>query len=197
MPGVSTARKRTSLAQQYALSFPETVSALALLNTGPRLMFDTPWGQRLREVVDQVNSSGAEAVFAEAKQALLDPPTGTIGNPNSLMARRAAEGRATYLEAIHEASDEDLFRWWRGSVRNYEAFTGYDFTSRLGEIAAIDGPKLIVHGDADSVVPFSDAEALRAGLGEVEFHAISDADHGITQYPEAQAVIRDWLKRVA
>jgi 3-oxoadipate enol-lactonase len=184
------------VAQQYALSFPETVTALALLNTGPRLMFETPWGQRFREIVDRVNSSGAEAVFAEGKQALLEPPA-LVGNRNSAMAKRAAEGRAAYLEAIGGVSDEDLFRYWRGGVRNYAAFTGYDFTSRLGEIASIEAPKLIVHGDADSVVPFSDAEVLRAGLGEVEFHAIPGADHGITQYAEAQTVIRDWLERVA
>lgn len=184
------------VAQQYALSFPESVSALALLNTGPRLMFDTPWGQRFREVVEQVNASGAEAVFAEAKQALLEPAA-PIGNPNSAMAQRAAENRAAYLEAIGGVAEEDLFRYWRGAVRNYAAFTGYDFTSRLGEIASIDAPKLIVHGDADSVVPFSDAETLRDGLGDVEFHAIGGADHGITQYPEAREVIRAWLERVA
>lgn len=184
------------VAQQYALSFPETVSALALLNTGPRLMFDTPWGQRFREIVERVDASGAEAVFAEAKQALLEPPA-PLGNPNSAMAQRAAESRAAYLEAIDGVAEEDLFRYWRGGVRNYAAFTGYDFTSRLGEIASIDAPKLIVHGDADSVVPFSDAEALRDGLGTVEFHAIGGADHGITQYPEAREVIRAWLERVA
>jgi 3-oxoadipate enol-lactonase len=184
------------VAQQYALSYPETVAALALLNTGPRLMFETPWGQRFRSIVDQVNQSGAEAVFSEARQALLDPPA-PIGNQSSPLAQRAVENRAAYLEAIGGVSDEDLFRYWRGGVRNYEAFTGYDFTSRLGEIASIDAPKLIVHGDADSVVPFSDAEALRAGLGEVEFHAIPGADHGITQYPEAQTVVRAWLERVA
>ncbi len=186
------------VAQQYALSFPETVSALALLNTGPRLMFETPWGQMFRQIVERVDADGAEAVFAEAKHALIDPPQrSTVGNPNSLMAQRAAEARDAYLEAVADVSDEDLFRYWRGSVRNYAAFVGYDFTSSFDEIASIDAPKLIVHGDADSVVPFSDGEALRDGIGEIEFHAIPDADHAITQYPAAQTVIRDWLTRVA
>lgn len=47
------------------------------------------------------------------------------------------------------------------------------------------------------MVPFSDAETLREGIAGIEFHSIADADHGITAYPEAQRVIRDWLARVA
>lgn len=185
------------VAQQYALSFPETVSALALLNTGPRLMFETAWGKMFRAIVERVDADGAEAVFAEAKRALIDPPTPPQREHPSPLAKQLLEARASYLEAVVNLSEEDLFRYWRGSVRNYEAFVGYDFTSRLGEIASLDVPKLIVHGDADSVVPFSDAETLREGIAGIEFHSIADADHGITAYPEAQRVIRDWLARVA
>ncbi|MDP6606036.1 MAG: alpha/beta hydrolase [Dehalococcoidia bacterium] len=182
------------VAQQFALSFPGTVSALALLNTGPRLMFETPWGKNSSALVDRVESEGAEAVFEGERAALREPPEPPQPANPSPLAEQAAAGRKLYIEAVKGVSDEDLFRYWRGTVRNYAAF---DFTSRLPEIAAIDAPKVIVHGDADSVVPFTDAEALRDGIGEIEFHAISDADHGITAYPAAQGVIRDWLTRVA
>jgi pimeloyl-ACP methyl ester carboxylesterase len=185
------------VAQQFALSFPGTVSALALLNTGPRLMFETPWGKNSSALVDRVESEGAEAVFEGERAALREPPEPPQRANPSPLAEQAAAGRLRYIEAVKAIPDEDLFRYWRGTVRNYAAFIGFDFVPRLHEIAAIDAPKVIVHGDADSVVPFSDAEALRDGIGEIEFHAIPDADHGITAYPAAQGVIRDWLTRIA
>lgn len=185
------------VAQQFALSFPDTVQALALLNTGPRLMFETQWGKQFSELVDRVEAEGAEAVFEGARAALREPPEPPQREDRSPLATQGVANRLRYIEAVKDVSDEDLFRYWRGAVRNYAAFVGYDFTSRLGEIGAIDVPKVIVHGDADTVVPFGDAEALRDGIGKVEFHPIPGADHGITAYPEAQAVIRDWLTRIA
>ena len=185
------------VAQQFALSFPDTVQALALLNTGPRLMFETQWGKQFSELVDRVEVEGAEAVFEGARAALREPPEPPRRENPSPLATQGVANRLRYIEAVKDVSDEDLFRYWRGAVRNYAAFVGYDFTSRLGEIGAIDVPKVIVHGDADTVVPFGDAEALRDGIGKVEFHPIPGADHGITGYPEAQVVIRDWLTRIA
>lgn len=185
------------VAQQVALSFPKTVQALALLNTGPRLMFETPWGKQFSKLVDRVEAEGAEAVFEGARAALREPPEPPSRENPSPLATQAAASRLRYMEAVKNVSDDDLFRYWRGAVRNYAAFIGYDFMSRLGEIAAIDAPKMIVHGDADNVVPFSDAEALRDGIGTVDFHAIAGADHGIGAYPEAQQIIRDWLRKIA
>ncbi len=182
------------VAQQFALNFPGAVQALALLNTGPRLMFETPWGKQFTALVDRVETEGPDAVFADALPALREPPAREFPSP---LATQAAATRLRYTEVVKSVSDEDLFRYWFGAVHNYAAFIGFDFTSRLGEIAAIDAPKVIVHGEADNTVPFSDAESLRDGIGEIEFHAIPNADHGITGYPEAQDVVRDWLSRVA
>ena len=182
------------VAQQYALSFPETVSALALLNTGPRLMFETPWGQRFTELAARVEAEGAEPVFAEVRERLIDPPPPLISAPGTPLATQQAEARARYLIAVRDLPEAELLRLWRGEVRNYAAFVGIDFTPRLEEIAALEVPKLIV-------VPFSDGEALRDGLaggtGDLQFSAIGGADHGIQRYAEAQRVIRDWLERVA
>jgi 3-oxoadipate enol-lactonase len=185
------------VAQQYALSYPETVQALALLNTGPRLMFETPWGKQFTEIARRVEEAGPQAIFEMEQGAVRQPPEPPRrANPSPLAAQTAAN-RERYLGKLANTSDEELFRLWRGAVRNYAAFVGYDFMPRLRAIADIGAPTLIMHGDGDTVVPFSDGEALRDGIGDVEFHAIPDADHGIAAYPAAQVAIRDWLTRMA
>ncbi len=174
------------VALQYALSYPETVHALALLNTGVDLMSDMPMAPGLVDTVIRVERDGAEAVFESMKDDLRNPPP-------SPMPRIAAT-RALYLKALEDTSDEDLFTYWRGSVRNQAAFIGYDFAARLSEI---DAPTLVVHGNADSVVPFGCGEELRDGIAGAEFHTIDGADHGIVSYEAARTVISDWLGRVA
>ena len=182
------------VALQYALSYPETVQALALLNTGVDLMSDMPMAPALVDTVRRVEREGAEPVFDSMKSELRNPPPPPERQREAAAAARLAATRELYVGALTETSDEDLFRYWHGSVRNQEAFIGYDFAARLGEI---DATTLVVHGNADSVVPFGCGEELRDGIAAAEFHAIDGADHGIVSYQAARAVIGDWLGRVA
>ena len=185
------------VAQQYACDYPETVAALALLQTGTNLMADMPVAPPYVETAEHVEREGAEAVFASMREELRNPPAPPArANPSPLFAEMA-ENRARLLEVLARLPDAELHRLWRGSVRNQAAFIGYDFASRLAEIEAIDAPKAIVHGNDDHTVPFALAQQLQDGIPSAEFHEIADADHGITAYPAAQEVIRDWLTRVA
>ncbi len=182
------------VALQYALSYPETVHGLALLNTGVDLMSDMPMASRLVDTARRVKREGAEAVFESTKGELRNPPPLPQRQREAAAAARMAATRERYLKALEETSDEDLFTYWRGSVRNQAAFIGYDFAPRLGEI---DAPTLVVHGNADSVVPFGCGEELRDGIAGAEFHAIDGADHGIVSYQAARTAICDWLGGVA
>jgi putative redox protein len=57
-------------------------------------------------------------------------------------------------------------------------------------------PLLLVHGDADDVVPVSDARALAdAAGGEVELRIVAGAGHGLRHDPRATAVLEGWLDR--
>ena len=80
-----------------------------------------------------------------------------------------------------------------GTIRNNAAFIGYDFSPRLKEIAA---PTVVIHGDADDIVPLALGRALHRGVSQSEYHEIAGARHGILGYPEAQARLRDWLLQV-
>ena len=160
------------VAQQFALSFPETVQALALLNTGPRLMFETRWGKQFSELVDRVEAEGAEAVFEGARAALREPPEPPRRENPSPLATQGVANRLRYIEAVKDVSDEDLFRYWRGAVRNYAAFVGYDFTSRLGEIAVIDV------NDPDRLVTYrySDHAPVEEIGGDFNYDVDTDVD---------------------
>jgi len=57
-------------------------------------------------------------------------------------------------------------------------------------------PLLLVHGDADDVVPVTDSRALAdAAGGDVELRVISGAGHGLRHDPRATAVLEGWLDR--
>ncbi len=104
------------------------------------------------------------------------------------------ERRKTLLERLETVPDENLYTYSTGEVRNYGAFLGYDFTARLGKLRI---PVLFVHGTADATVPFSYSETMRYGIAGAVLCPVPGADHGITEYPEAQAAISEWLQRMA
>jgi pimeloyl-ACP methyl ester carboxylesterase len=57
-------------------------------------------------------------------------------------------------------------------------------------------PVLLVHGDADDVVPVADARVLAdAAGGEVELRILAGAGHGLRHDPRATAVLEGWLDR--
>jgi uncharacterized protein len=59
-------------------------------------------------------------------------------------------------------------------------------------------PLLLVHGDADDVVPVTDARALAdAAGGEVELRVLAGAGHNLRHDPRATAVLEGWLDRQA
>lgn len=178
------------VAQQYALLYPERVTALALLNTGPDLMSVTEWGRRMTAIAERARSEGDRAVFESRLEALRNPPLplALAGAPDADERRRAAR------EAVAGLSDEELSVYSTGAVRNYGAFAGYDFTPRLGELSM---PALVIHGSADDTVPPRCGRALLDGIPHAEFCEVDGAVHGILAYAEAQAALREWVARVA
>lgn len=101
--------------------------------------------------------------------------------------------REAMLEALAKVPSEDLYRYSTGATRNYGAFIGYDFTPRLGELTM---PACIIHGNADTTVPFEYARTLHAGIPHAEFHEIDGAMHGLLAYPQAQEALTAWVRTV-
>lgn len=195
------------VALQYALSHPNRVTALALCNTGPALMSQTPWGRGLATIVERAKQLGDRALFEASKDQLRNPSE-PPANPKRLeaVAQGMRENRARYRAAVAQTSDDELLRYSAGMIRNQAAFLGYDLSDRLcelgesGELSELGDlalPTLIVHGTADPTVPFACAEMLASEIPQAELHTIPDALHGILRYPAAQAILRGWLTRQA
>ncbi|MEM1325142.1 MAG: alpha/beta hydrolase [Bacteroidota bacterium] len=83
----------------------------------------------------------------------------------------------------------------RATVETAKAWAGTDFRSECKNITV---PTLIVHGDADQVVPIETAGEQAAKLiPDNEYHVIKDAPHGLnyTHRDELNTILLDFLKK--
>ena len=124
---------------------------------------------------------------------MFDSRKDRLRNPPELQGIASAQNRDEQLERLAKLSDDDLFELSTGAIRNYEAFVGFDFADRLGELKM---PTVIIHGDADPVVPFENAGILKSGIANAELKTIDGAVHGLLAYEEARAALRDWVGSV-
>ena len=183
------------VAQQYALAYPDRVTALALLNTGPNLMAQPPWGTRYAALAERARDQGDRKIFEERREELRNLPELPVDpNRSAALTERLRERRALYLERLVQLPDEDLLLYSSGAIRNFAAFVGYDFAPRLSGLRM---PTTIIHGTADTTVPFSLGEQLHKAIPQSEFRPIPGAIHGILQYPAARSALRDWLTQNA
>lgn len=177
------------IALQFALTRPERVIALCLPNTSAYLANpERAVGRSRQEWVEHARNEGDRAAFDLRKESLRAAPP-LPGNPRPDDAARIAR-LATLLAGV---SDDELFLYATGELRNYEAYLGSDFSSRLGELTM---PVCVIHGTSDKTVPFAWGEAIHKGIPHSEFHPIEGADHGVLSYPAAAEVLRDWVRRV-
>ena len=175
-------------ALEIALSNPERVIALCLPNTGANLAsLERPQGKTRLELVQRCKSEGDRAVFEERKASLRIPVPSESKDPVEIARQEKLKA------ALQTVSDDDLFRYSVGEIRNFEAYLGVDYTQRLGELKM---PICIIHGTADRVVPYTWGEALHKAIPQSEMHPIPDADHGILSYEGAAGALRDWVSRV-
>jgi len=192
------------IAIQFALNWPERVIALGLPNTGAALMSLAPYpedderiaalNERLTLVRERIAPlergyiEGHRTVFESRKEILRAPPT------EETIATQLRPQLWELTEALRTVSDDDLFMYSMGQLRNMGASFGINLTERLDELTM---PVIIVHGNADELVPFQFGLDLASRIPHAEFHAIDDAGHGITNHPEARQILRDWAQRMA
>ena len=182
------------VAQQYGLDYPEHVTGLCLAATGAAMMSDIDLGRAGTALVERCREEGDRAVFDSLKDTLRNPPAFAPGEPRTPEAEERLRQRSEMTaKALREASEEDLFRYWTGMVRNYNAFIGHDLTPRLGELKM---PVLIVHGNADSVVPLEFAKALYDGTPKSDLRELDAVGHGVFDSPQGQDVLRTWVRNV-
>jgi pimeloyl-ACP methyl ester carboxylesterase len=173
------------IALQFALTRPERVIALCLPNTSANLSNpERPVGKQRLDWVELARAQGDRAVFEARAEALRQAPP-LPANPSPEDPLRIARLKTL----LSEVSDADLMRYSTGELRNYEAYIGWDLSSRLAELTM---PVCIIHGTSDNTVPYTWGEAIHKGIAHSEFHPVEGADHGVLSYPPAAEALRNW-----
>lgn len=168
------------IAQELALAQPERLRGLVLVGTG----FGGP------EMIP---------VPPEALQRMIpDPQLSPEARVRWAMPFAFAPG---YPES-HPAVFEELVRLRlrqpqapEASVRQVRAAAGFDASARLGAIVT---PTLVLHGDADRVVPVENARLLAARLPHAELRIIPGGGHlvFVEQADLFNQTVLDFLSRV-
>lgn len=91
--------------------------------------------------------------------------------PAFLLAERANE----LFQSVEEIPDTYFFLWMEVGRAYFEPLIGYDIYE---EIAAYDQDVLLIHGDADSIVPLSYSERALEVYPSAELKVISGGGHG-------------------
>lgn len=168
------------IAITYALAYPETVEALALVNTAPRLIAKGAPTEGLRERVAFLEREGAQAAYearrSQPAMGLETVLTDIVKNATPEQIAEFVARRELLQRRIKETTREDRIRWYAGETRNYSAYLGSDLSDRLSEITM---PAFIIHGDADSVVPVAGAHRLHEGIPASEIRILPGVQHGL------------------
>lgn len=91
--------------------------------------------------------------------------------------------RADAMQARGDASSAAAIR----------ALSSYNFDGRLTEV---DVPVLVVHGDADPLVPWRAAPAMAQRLPRANLAIVPGADHDVLRSTVARDVLVWWLQRI-
>ncbi|MBD8487245.1 alpha/beta hydrolase [Echinicola sp. CAU 1574] len=81
------------------------------------------------------------------------------------------------------------------TIKAAEAWAGTDFRAELKNVTV---PTLIVHGDADNIVPIkTSADQAAKGIADNEYHVIPNAPHGLnlTHRKELDKLLLEFLKK--
>ena len=184
-----------TIAQSFALNFPERVLALALVETSAH-MKDAPFYQPLHDLIRLADEQGADAVFERRRNAIYNPQLGAIYERAPEDHRKAMLERLDELKARLAATDESRIREIAlGELCNWRAHASYDTRSRLPELGR--HRTLVLHGDADSIVPTAHGLELAEGIPKAELALIPGGDHGILMWPAACKALQEWAAGVA
>ena len=181
------------IAARMALDFPGSVSGLVLMETGGLILRKT---YRARAVFTALRVLGERRVFRLAKQRLLNPcwskPIGPDMDEEEASARAAHD--AAFRAKLRDLPEETLFAYTRGLVHTYHAFWGGDIAQ---EVHRLTMPVHVIHGTADTIVPFHKGRDLHQRIAGSEMHALPGLGHGLLLYEDGREALRRVLDRYA
>lgn len=166
------------IALAFVRHFPERVAGLVLASTRPGADSDEGKANRDKAIAD-VQANGV-AAFVEGMHPKLLAPSSYETKPEV----------AARLKGIMLSASE------AGVVGALQAMR--DRPDATGELAQIEVPSLVIHGEEDGVIPISEAEAMAAALPNAELVRIADAGHlPPMEQPQAfNAAVEAFLGRI-
>ena len=185
----------------YALASPEAVTALVMPNTSARL-WRHPERERPAEGVRHrlalLQRKGPEVAYGlieEQRQtniAVNISPRGRGPVPPG-MAEELADRERRTQELVAALPKSSRMQYDLGELLNQAAYVDSDLRPRLGELRM---PTIVLHGDADTQVPYELGRELAEGIPGAEFVTIPGAGHGVMQWHTAIQAIRSFCDRV-
>jgi esterase len=150
----------------YAIAYPETLSALVLIDAGPNVR--RPGSSRIRDFVN----GGAEP---ESLDAIIDRALAFNPRRDPLILRRSL---------MHNLRRQEDGNWvWKYDRRRFQSMGGdqhaIERRSLADGLARITCPTLVVRGAESDVFHDEDAERLAAGLSDGRWVKIPKAGHTV------------------
>ncbi len=189
------------IALLLALEHPQRVKALALANTGARLFrpeSDQGVIRVVREEAEALRREGALALFrrrpAEARVSLAALWERPAAEAAGRLEEWSAEYRRLGEEAAASLTEEEWAQLCAAEVENIAAYLDVDLRPRLAQVRA---PTIVVHGDADRVVPLEWGRELAEGIPGAELAVLPGVPHGIMgESAEARRRVLEFFLRV-
>ena len=176
------------IAMRMALDFPRSIIGLVLMETGAMIFERT---NKVRAIDTALRVVGEHRVFRLHKKSLLNPTWSKPVGPEMTAEQAAAHTAhdAEFRARLRDLPEDELFHYTRGLVRTYMAFSGRDLSADVHRITA---PVHIIHGTADTIVPWDKGRDLQDRIAGSEMHTLPGLAHGLLLYEEG----RDALRRV-
>jgi len=176
-------------ALRIALDFPSAITALVLMETGAMIFERT---NKVRAIDAALRIVGERRIFRLNKRSLLNPtwskPVGPAVTAEQAAARAAHD--AEFRARLRALPEDELFHYTRGLVRTYMAFSGRDISS---QVHRIEPPVHIIHGTADTIVPWNKGRDLHERIAGSDLHTLPGLGHGLLLYEEGRDELRSVL----
>lgn len=136
------------------------------------------------------SQGGCVSAIAAARHA--DRVSGLVLMYPAFLGRDAVHER---FDSLEEVPDEFPFMWITAGRRYVEDLWDYDVYEEIGNYT---GKVLLMHGSADSIVPFAYSDRAAEVYEDVEYHVIDGAGHGFhgSAFDEAVGYIFAYLQEI-
>ena len=180
------------IAQKLALTHPEAVQSLLLVETTSRLL---QVDRKTKALIAAARIVPLRPLFPLFRKRALSPEFYHPLGP--LTADEVAERfrhHQEYTARLQTLSAGELYRYTMGLLRNYAAFVDTDLTE---EVRRLTMPIAIMHGTTDNVIRFASAVVMHGSMPHAQFHSLPGLGHGLFYYPEARELARQIIEKQA